>query len=109
MTIEKRTHNERLVEQVKALGQDIIDRAEDLVGSGNLITAIDIRLQFAHDDLPTIEVTRSHASQRYLDILNKRDSGTYGVLTASPLPENKRLITNGFRWSDMKKIHKDRM
>lgn len=32
MPSEKRPYNERLIEQVKALGQDVIDRAEDLVG-----------------------------------------------------------------------------
>lgn len=68
---EKRPYNERLIEQVKALGQDVIDRAEDLVGSEGLITDFDIRLRFPIDDFPTIEVTRSHASRRYFDILNK--------------------------------------
>lgn len=72
MSIEKqRTYNERLIEQVKALGQDVIDRAEDLVGSGDLITDFDIWLRFPLDSFPTIEVTRSHVSRRYLDILNK--------------------------------------
>lgn len=68
---EKRPYNERLIEQVKALGQEVIDRAEDLVGSGGLITDFDIWLRFPIDDFPTIEVTRSHASRRYFDILNK--------------------------------------
>ena len=68
---EKRPYTERLIEQVKALGQDVIDRAEDLVGSEGLITDFDIRLRFPIDDFPTIEVTRSHASRRYFDILNK--------------------------------------
>ena len=73
MPIEKRSYNERLVEQVKALGQDVIDRAEDLVGSGDLITDFDIWLRFPQDGFPTIETTRSHASRRYLDILNKKE------------------------------------
>ena len=46
MPSEKRPYNERLIEQVKALGQDVIDRAEDLVGSGDLITDFDIWLRF---------------------------------------------------------------
>ena len=72
MPIEKRPYNERLIEQVKALGQEVIDRAEDLVGEGDLITDFDIWLRFPQDSsFPTIEVTRSHASRRYLDILNK--------------------------------------
>ena len=72
MPIEKRPYNERLIEQVKALGQEVIDRAEDLVGEGDLITDFDIWLRFPQDmSFPTIEVTRSHTSRRYLDILNK--------------------------------------
>ena len=70
MTIEKRPYKERLVEQVKALGQEVVDRAEDLVGDGDLITDFDIRLRISADGslFPTIEVSRSHASRRYLDI-----------------------------------------
>lgn len=71
MPIEKRPYNERLIEQVKALGQEVIDRAEDLVGEGDLIIDFDIWLRFPQGDFPTIETTRSYASRRYLDILNK--------------------------------------
>ena len=73
MSIEKqRPYKERLIEQVKALGQEVIDRAEDLVGDGDLIADFDIWLRFPQDmSFPTIEVNRSHASRRYLDILNK--------------------------------------
>ena len=74
MSIEKRPYKERLVEQVKALGQEVVDRAEDLVGDGDLLTDFDIWLRISADRsfLPTIEVTRSHASRRYLDVLNKK-------------------------------------
>ena len=72
MSIEiQRPYKERLIEQVKALGQEVIDRAEDLVGDGDLIADFDIWLRFPQDAYPTIEVNRSHASRRYLDILNK--------------------------------------
>ena len=75
MSIEKkRPYNERLIKQVKALGQEVIDRAEDLVGDGDLITDFDIWLRIPKDiSFPTIEVTRSHASRRCLDILNKKE------------------------------------
>ena len=73
MSIEKqKPYKERLIEQVKALGQEVIDRAEDLVGDGDLIADFDIWLRFPQNaSYPTIEVKRSHASRRYLDILNK--------------------------------------
>lgn len=74
MKTKTRPYNERLVEQVKALGQEVIDRAEDLVGDGDLITDFDIWLRIPQDrSLPTIEVIRSHASHRCFDILNKKE------------------------------------
>lgn len=63
---------ERLIEAVKAAGQEVIDRAEDLVGEGDLVTDFDIWLRFPIGDcidFPTIEVTRSHASKVMLDIM----------------------------------------
>lgn len=69
------TFNEKLVKEVKALGQEVIDRAEDLVGNGDLITDFNIWLCFYANGgaPPRIEVTRSHYSHHYLDdvILNK--------------------------------------
>ena len=71
---EKRIYNERLVEQVKALGQEVIDRAEDIVGDGDLISDFDIWLRIQQDiSAPTIEVTRSYVSSRCVDILNKKE------------------------------------
>lgn len=57
-----------LIEQVKAAGQEIIDRAEDLVGSGELMTSFDIWLRFSQDDAPTIEVSREYFSKKGLSV-----------------------------------------
>lgn len=65
-------YKERLIELVKAAGQEVIDRAEDLVGDGDLITDFDIWLRFPSDECPTVEVTRSHASKRAYDVLLER-------------------------------------
>lgn len=64
-----------LVAMVKAAGQEMIDRAEDLVGNGDLISDFDLWVRFpineryVVDGIPTIEVTRSHCSKRCFDIL----------------------------------------
>lgn len=64
--------NEKLVKMVKLLGQEVIDRAEDLVGDGDMISDFDIWLRFPTDENPEIEVTRQHASRRiYNAVLNK--------------------------------------
>ena len=57
-----------LVEQVKAAGQEIIDRAEDLVGIGELMTSFDIWLRFPQDGAPTIEVSREYLSKKGLSL-----------------------------------------
>lgn len=71
----------QLVKLVKASGQEIIDRAEDLVGNGDLISDFNIWIRFPMDghvmnELPTIEVIRSYCSKRCFDVLledNKND------------------------------------
>lgn len=65
-----------LVAMVKASGQEVIDRAEDLVGNGDLISDFDIWLRFPTDGrmliaCPTIEVTRGHCSKNSYEVLNK--------------------------------------
>ena len=52
---------QKLVKLVKVAGQEVIDRAEDLVGEDiNFLTDFDIWLRFLDDGFPTVEVTRSH-------------------------------------------------
>lgn len=62
---------EQLVEIVKSLGQEVIDRAEDLVGEGDMLTDIDIwlRVPIPMDEIPTVEVTRSHSSKNSIKAL----------------------------------------
>lgn len=62
-----------LVNMVKASGQELIDRAEDLVGDGDLISGFDIWLRFPVDGnmmtgVPTIEVTRTHIAKKSCDV-----------------------------------------
>lgn len=63
-----------LVKLVKACGQEVIDRAEDLVGNEDGIASFDIWLHFPTDGrifdvVPSIEVTREHCSKKALDVL----------------------------------------
>ena len=65
-----------LVEMVKASGQEVIDRAEELVGSGDLLTDFDIWLRFPLDNgrvsgVPTIELTKSYLSKEGMDTIMK--------------------------------------
>lgn len=65
----------KLVELVKASGQEVIDRAEDLVGEGNLMTDFDIHLRFPIrgtsivESCPTIEVSKAYVSKNAVDVL----------------------------------------
>ena len=52
----------RMIEELKDCGQDIIDRAEEFVGSADCMTDISIDIQFniAGEESPTITVSREY-------------------------------------------------
>lgn len=65
-----------MVEMVKASGQEIVDRAEDLVGNGDLLTDFDIRIRFPVDSgtivgVPTIELTKSYMAKGAIDTITE--------------------------------------
>lgn len=60
---------EKLIEQVKMLGQEVIDRAEDIVGDNDFRCSLDVRLIFSHEGPPEIECTSTYMSKRYIDSL----------------------------------------
>ena len=59
----------QLVELVKASGQEVIDRAEDLVGEGDALSGFDIWLRFPSDSISTIEVTKPYCSKNAITVL----------------------------------------
>lgn len=67
-----KNYQEELVEMVKAAGQDLIDRADDLVGTAELITDFDIWLRFPQVDQlepPTIKVQKSVVARNAFDVM----------------------------------------
>ena len=61
-----------LVKMVKACGQEVIDRAEDLVGNGNEIADLDIWIKLnSGDRTPTIEVTREYYTRNTIQVLQE--------------------------------------
>lgn len=66
---------ELLVKTVQACGEELIERAEDLVGDGELLVSnFDISIHFPvdgyrFDGCPTIEVTREHCSKKAVDVI----------------------------------------
>ena len=74
MAIQKKNFREQLVDIVKAAGQEVIDRAEELVGQGDLMTDFDIWLRFPLDGptftaCPTIEVTKAYVNKKSCDVM----------------------------------------
>ena len=55
-----------LIKQVKAAGQELIDRAEDLVGTSGAITDMKIVCEFDQDGIPTINLQRGHVVKNFL-------------------------------------------
>lgn len=62
-----------LVASVKALGETVVEMAEDLVGSADLITDFSILLNFPVNEIPEITITRSHGSKQYIKFINEKE------------------------------------
>lgn len=58
-----------LVKLVKAMGQEVIDRAEQIVGDGDLITDLSLWLRFPQDSYPTLEINREHLSHETIKVI----------------------------------------
>ena len=66
-----------LVEMVKACGEELIERAEDLVGEADLLTDFDICISFPINNydftgVPSIDVASSCLSKKAMDVLIKK-------------------------------------
>lgn len=62
-------YREQLIRMVKATAQEMMERAEDLVGDGDLISNFSIWFSFPQGGLlPTIEVHREHISRKAWEI-----------------------------------------
>ena len=68
-------YREQLVRMVKAAAQEVMDRAEDLVGQGDLISDFSVWFSFPQGGLPpTIEVRREHLSRKAWEIYTSKPS-----------------------------------
>ena len=61
-------YRQKLTKQVKAVGQELIDRADDLVGNGGAISDFAIVLYFEQNSMPKIKLLREHLSVRCIDM-----------------------------------------
>lgn len=67
-TEETETRYRLLIEQVKAIGRELEDRAENLVGQEDLLIDFEIRLRFSRNEAPVIEVNRGYYSKECIAI-----------------------------------------
>ena len=61
-----------LVELVKACGQELIDRADDIVGSTEMLTDFDIWITIPKDKIPKIRVDKEIASKNSWSVLMEK-------------------------------------
>lgn len=64
-----------LIKLVKAMGQEVINRAEQIVGDGDLIADLSLWIRFPQDAVPTLEINREHLSHEVIKVMNWRDGG----------------------------------
>ena len=55
---------------VKSAGQEIINRADDIVGEQMGICDLSIWIRFSQDSIPTLEITREHVCEESIKVLN---------------------------------------
>lgn len=72
-------YKEVLINQVKLLGQEVIDRAENIVGDNDLRTGFEIRLIFDQESIPVVECTTTHLSKRLIDSFNVKIPSSVSV------------------------------
>ena len=58
-----------LVQMVKSAGQEVINRAEDIVGEQMGICDLSIWLRFPQDGIPTLEITREHICKESINVI----------------------------------------
>lgn len=71
---QKEFHN-RLVKSLKAIGLDISDNAESLIGDTPLLSSLTIIINFDPEFnylCPTINVNKEYLSKRVLDLLQEK-------------------------------------
>lgn len=61
-----------LTEQIRSMGLELIDRAEDIVGNGDMMMELDIWLRFRDNEIPEIEVEKRYAAKRTIDLAMRR-------------------------------------
>lgn len=67
--VSGKSYQKQLVSMVKAAAQEVMDKAEDLVGQGDLISEFSIWFSFPQDGLPpTIEVRREHIARKAWEV-----------------------------------------
>ena len=65
---------QKLIQAVKDAGQEIVDNAEDFVGSSNMLNDMTITIRFDPESkmyLPTIDVDKTYLCKRACDRLRE--------------------------------------
>lgn len=64
-----KNYKEYLKELVRAAGMEIINRADDIVGNGDLISDLSLWVRFDQGEAPKIEISREHIIKESLNII----------------------------------------
>lgn len=69
---------EKLADLVRASGQELIDRADEIVGDTTLITGFDISIDFGFyegrlETVPKIKVNHEYISRNVIKVLSEKE------------------------------------
>ena len=68
MNAETNDFRRKLVGKVKAMGQEVINRADDIVGECDRVCSLGVSFTFLPNSVPTLEVKREYLSKEYLNL-----------------------------------------
>ena len=63
-----KNYKEYLKELVRAAGREIINRADDIVGNGDMISDLSLWVRFNQGEVPKIEISREHIIKESLNL-----------------------------------------
>jgi len=64
-----------LTQLVKSAGQEVINRADDIVGEQMGICDLSICIRFSQDNIPTLEITREHICKESIKVWRGEQNG----------------------------------
>lgn len=73
MSAEPKDVRAEYVEKVKAMGQEIINRADDIIGEFDMVCGLSVSFNFSLNNIPTLKIEREYISKELWNVENENE------------------------------------